>query len=77
MAMNSQLKYRSSKSNHKTKRNKSNPRYRSTRSENPKQAHKVNRSRLKYDKDKLDSSDIDEIPGLESLNKGDNYDILE
>ena len=59
------------------KRSKSHPHYRFTPSENPKQAHKVNRSRLKYDKDKLDSSDIDEIPGLESLNKGDNYDILE
>ena len=34
-------------------------------------------SYFKYDKDKLDSSDIDEIPGLELLNKGNINGIKE
>ena len=57
------------------KRSKSHPQYRFTPSERPKQANKINRSRFKYDKDKLDSSDIDEIPGLELLNKGNSNEL--
>lgn len=70
----------------KPKRSKSHPRYRSTPSERPRQANKVHRSRLKYgDREnkvdgkiiarKLDSSDIDEIPGLELLNKGNSNEL--
>ena len=72
----------------KTKRNKSHPRYRSTPFERTKEANKIHRSRLKYGErekksdgkilaHKLESSDIDEIPGLESLIEGDNHDEIE
>ena len=72
----------------KPKRSKSHPRYRSTQSERPRQANKIHRSRLKYGErekksdgkilaHKLESSDIDEIPGLESLIEGDNHDEIE
>ena len=69
----------------KTKRNKSHPRYRFTSSERPKEANKIHRARLKYGErekksdgkilaHKLESSDIDEIPGLELLIKKNNND---
>ena len=70
------------------KRNKSHPRYRSTPSDGAKEANKVHRAHLKYGErekksdgkilaHKLESSDIDEIPGLESLIEGDNHDEIE
>ena len=57
---------------HKCKRkklrslNESNSDYR-TPSDRPKQALKVLKSHIKYGKNKLESSDIDEIPGLEII----------
>lgn len=51
----------------KQKRDKSHCHYRATPSNRTKQANKTNKAHLKYDKDVLESSDIDEIPGLEIL----------